>query len=171
MLTLYLAATTGLTLTGFLLVKIVELKNQYEEEQLKIQLSLETAQKREREAKEKLYRAKGILQSIAQEFLMISSTVDWVDKLSPVEFQQRYQDLWDKTAEAQMLIAFYAPTLKESAENLDSLLNNYWRKLYWVLVGEQAERTTQDAPEIGEYSQLIVAKISVIKQKLVELIS
>lgn len=169
MLTLYLAATTGLTLTGFLLVKIVELKNQYEEEQLRIQLSLETTKKREREAKEKLHRVKSILQSIAQEFLMISSTVDWVDSLSPADFQSRYQDLQDKIAEAQMLVTFYAPTLKESSENLENLLSNYWKKLYLVLVGEKVKRTIPNYLEVVEHSQLITAQIQNIRQKIGEI--
>lgn len=171
MLTLYLAATTGLTLTGFLLLKIVEIKNWYEEEKLKVQLSLETAKKREREAKEKLHRAKSILQRMAQEFSIISSSIDWIDGLSPTDFHSRHQDLRDKTAEAQMLLAFYAPTLKESVENLDNLLNDYWRRLYSVLVGEKNQRTTQDGSEIIECSQLIVTKISGIRQEVAQLMS
>lgn len=171
MLTLYLAATTGLTLTGFLLLKIVEIRNWYEEEKLKVQLSLETAKKREREAKEKLHRAKSILQRVAQEFSIISSTIDRVEGLSPAEFQSRHQDLWDKTAEAQMLLAFYAPTLTELMEQLDNLLSDYWRNLYWVLVGEKIARTAQDNLEVVERSQLIIARISSIRQKVAELIS
>ena len=70
-----------------------------------------------------------------------------------------------------MLLAFYAPTLKESVENLDNLLNDYWRRLYSVLVGEKNEKTTQDGSEIIECSQLIVVKISGIRQEVAQLMS
>lgn len=171
MLTIYLAATTGLTLTGFLLLKIVEIKNWYQEQELKKQLSLEIAKKRECGAKEKLLRVKSILQRMKQEFSIISSTIQWIDGLSPVDFQNRYQDLWDKTAEAQMLLAFYAPTLKESAENLDNLLSDYWSKLYSVLVGEKVERTTLNYLEVVEYSRMIPAQIQDIRKKIGEMTS
>lgn len=169
MLTLYLAATTSLTLTGFLLLKIVELKNGYEEKKLKVQLSLEAAKKRELQTKEKLHRAKIILQRIEQEFRVISSIIGWLDGLSPVDFQSRYQDLQDKTAEAQMLLAFYAPTLKESVENLDNLLNDYPKKLYSVLVVEKVERTTPNYLEVVEHSRMIPTQIQDIRQKIGEM--
>lgn len=169
MLFLYLPLLIILISIGFLTLGIVEFKCYFDEEKLRKYLASETAKKREREAKEKLIRAKSILQSMAQEFSVVSSTLHWTSQLSPVEFQNRYQNIWDKSNEAQMLIAFYAPTLEESADSLDNLLSNYWGKLYSVLVGEQVERTTPNYLEVVEYSQMISSQIQDISQKVKEL--
>ncbi len=170
MLFLYLYLLIVLISIGLVTLGLVEFKNYFEEEKLRKHLASETAKKREHQAKEKLIKAKSILQSMAQELSVISSTIKQVDELSPVDFQKRYQDLWDKSNEAQMLIAFYVPTLKETAENLDNLLSDYWRKLYSVLVGEQAERTTPNYLEVVEYSQIISDDINALRQKVNQLV-
>ncbi len=169
MLFLYLPLLIILISIGLVTLGIFEFKCYFDEEKLRKYLASETAKKREREAKEKLIRAKSILQSIAQEFSIIYSTIDWIDELSPVDFQQRYQDLWSKSNEAQMLIAFYAPTLKETADSLDEVSSIYWRKLYAVLVVEQVERTTPNYLEVVEYLQMIPTQIQDIRQKVKEL--
>lgn len=171
MLFLYLPLLIILISIGFLTLGIVEFKCYFDEEKLIKNLATETAKKREREAKEKLLRAKSVLQIIAQEFSVVSSTLDWTSQLSPVEFQNRYQGLWDRSNEAQMLVAFYAPTLKETADSLDEAISIYWRKLYAVLVVDQVERTTPNYLEVGEYSQIICDEINALRQKVKQLIN
>lgn len=171
MLFLYLSLLIVLISIGLVTLGIVEFKNYFEEEKLRKHLASETAKKREHQAKEKLIKAKSILQSMAQELSIISSTIEELDKISPIDFQRRYQDLWDKSNEAQMLVAFYAPTLKGTAENLDNLLSDYWKKLYSVLVGEQGERTTPNYLEVVEHSQIISDDINALRQKVNQLVN
>lgn len=169
MLFFYLPLLIILISIGLVTLGIFDLKYYFEKENLRRYLAAEATKKRYRLAKEKLHRAKSMLQKMAQELLIIPLMIERVDGLSPVDFQSRYQDLQSKAAEAQMLIAFYAPTLKESAENLDALLSDYWRKLYSVLVGFQATRSTPNYLEVVEYSQIISDYISALRQKVNQL--
>ncbi len=164
-LTLLIFATS----TGLFILKMLEIKQERELEQLKIQLEAESNKKHSLLIKEKLITFNIFLQEIARDFSLIFPTINWSERISSDDFSDKYKPLWSKVGEVQLIADFYVPSIKDLSQDLEQLTTEYWRYLYKALVTEEGERTSPDCLEVEKYSQLVPSKINDISQKIREI--
>ena len=91
--------------------------------------------------------------------------------MPPVDFHNKYRDLCAKAAEVQMIVDFYAPSVREPVEELYGLMNCYWGNFHVVLViEEKVDHTMPSYLEAVKYSQKIPSKVYDIQRKIGEIV-
>ena len=170
MFSIYLTLLISATSTGFFILKTLEIKQERELEQLKMQLEAASNESYNQRVREKLINFNRLLQEMALDFSLIFPTIDCSTKMSPDDFSNKYQPLWSKVSEIQLIADFYVLSIKEFTQDLDELLADYWRYLYKALVTEEGDRTSLDYLEAEKYAQIVPAKIDDIRQKIKEIV-
>lgn len=167
---IYVTLFISATLTGFLVLKKLEGVRKWELELEELRLASENFKRDNLLVKEKLVHFNIFLREMALDFSLIFLTIDCSAKMSQHDFYSKYRAKWAKVSEVQMIADFYAPPIRELAEELDKLTLCYWRYLYKVLVAEQnIDRSSPDYLEAEKYSQIVPAKINDIRQKIKEI--
>lgn len=165
-LTLLISATS----TGFFILRTLEKEQERELEQFLLQLEAANNESYNQKVREKLINFNRLLQEMALDFSLIFPTIDWLTKMTSNNFYNKYQPLWSKVSEVQLIADFYVPSIKESTQDLDELTTDYWRYLYRALVTEEGDRTLPDCLEAEKYHQIIPAKVDDIRQKIKEIV-
>ncbi len=180
MVTVFLICLTLLifaTSTGFLILRMFEIKHEKELEQFTLQLQTENNQIHNQKVREKLIKFLSFLEEMALDFSLIFPSIDFSAKMSQDDFCNRYLPLWNKVGEIQLVADFYVPSIKELTQELDGLTTDYWRYLHKILVIREGDcfqhcaprnRTSPDYLEAEKYAQIVPAKINDIKQKIRE---
>jgi hypothetical protein len=121
----------------------------------------------------KLERAHVLLSEISREFSLTFLTIDWSAEMLPSDFHNKYRDLCAKAAEVQMIVDFYAPSVRESVEELYKLMGCYWMHFHLVLVmvekGEKVDCTTSSYSEAENYSIIIPSNVYKIQREIREI--
>lgn len=174
-----IAVLTGLfTLSGVGLTTLTQVINTQRNQRFELRkensrLEFETSRERADLIREKLEKSHIILSEISREFSLTFLTIDWSAKMPPIDFHNKYRDLCAKADEVQMIVDFYAPSVRESVEELYGLMNCYWGYFHVVLVieekGEKVDHTTPSYLEAVRYSQMIPAKVYDIQRKIREI--
>lgn len=145
MFSIYLTLLISATSTGFFILKTLEIKQERELEQFKLQLEAASNESYNQRVREKLINFNRLLQEMALDFSLIFPTIDCSAKMSQDNFYNKYRALWAKVSEVQMITNFYAPSIRELAEDLDKLTICYWKHLHKVLVIEESiDRSSPD---------------------------
>lgn len=173
------AVVTGLsTLSGVGLTNLVQTINtqrnqRFELKKESLRLEFEASREYANFIRKKLDKAYITLSEISREFSLTFLTIDWSAKMPPDDFHNKYRDLCAKAAEVQMTVDFYAPSIRESVEELYGLMNCYWGYFHVVLVieekGEKVDHTTPSYLEAVKYSQMIPSKVCNIQRKIREM--
>jgi hypothetical protein len=156
--------------TGFFILNQLERKREIELEQFKLQLESENIKNHNLLVREKLISFNRFLQEMALDFSLLFPTIDCSTKISPNAFDNKYQPLWNKISEIQLIADFYVPSIQEPAQELDKLATEYWQHLYKALVIEEGDRTSPDYLEAQKYAHIISTKIDNIRQKIREIV-
>ena len=174
-----IAVLTGLfTLSGVGLTTLTQVINTQRNQRFELRkensrLEFETSRERDDLIREKLEKSHIILSEISREFSLTFLTIDWSAKMPPIDFHNKYRDLCAKADEVQMIVDFYAPSVRESVEELYGLMNCYWGYFHVVLLieekGEKVDHTTPSYLEAVRYSQMIPAKVYDIQRKIREI--
>ena len=167
---IYLTLLIYATSTGFFILKKLEIKQERELEQLKMQLEAASNESYNQRVRQKLINFNRLLQEMALDFSLIFPTIDCSAKMTSKNFYNKYQPRWSKVSEVQLIADFYVPRVKEFTQDLDELTTDYWRYLYKALVTEEGDRTTPNYLEAVKCSQIIPAQIDSIRQKVEEAI-
>lgn len=177
-------AATSTILTGFFTLSAVVIttltqtfntrRNQrFELKKENLRFELETSRKHADLIREKLEKAHIILSEISREFSLTFLTIDWSVKMLPADFHNKYRDLCAKAAEVQMIVDFYAPSVRESVEELRGLMESYWMHFHLVLVmeekGEKVNSKTFSYSESASYSQIIPSNVYKIQMEIREM--
>lgn len=163
----FLISTTS---TGFLILNRLEVKQERELEQEELLLEKENFKRKNLLVKQKLLRFNVFLREMELDFALIFPTINCSAKMSYDGFYSKYRTKWDKVSEVQTIADFYAPAIKELAEELNELTICYWRCLHKVLVAEEnIDRSSPDYLEAEKYSQIISMKINDIRRKIKEI--
>jgi hypothetical protein len=170
------AVVTGVsTLSGVGITSLIQTINtqrtqRFELRKESLQLEFKASHEQTALIREKLEKAHIILSEISREFSLTFLTIDWSAKMLPVDFHNKYRELCTKADEVQMIVDFYAPSIKESVEELYGLMNCYWGFFHVVLVmeekGEKVDPTTPSYLESVKYSQKIPSKVYEIQTKI-----
>lgn len=167
------SALSGVGLTALMQTINTQRNQRFELRKESLRLEFETSREYAGLIREKLEKAHIVFSEISREFSLTFLTIDWSAKMPPVHFHNKYRDLCDKTAEVQMIIDFYAPSVRESVEELYGLMNCYWGYFHVVLVieekGEKVDHTTPSCLEAVKCSQMIPSKVYGIQRKIGEM--
>lgn len=171
-----IAVLTGLfALSGAGLTALTQIINTLHNQRFELRkessrLEFETSRERTDLTREKLEKSHIILSEISREFSLTFLTIDWSAKMPPIDFHNKYRDLCAKAGEVQMIVDFYAPSARESVEELYGLMNCYWGNFHIVLVNEEkGEKVGLETPtylEAVKYSQMIPSKVYDIQRKI-----
>lgn len=152
--------------TGFFILNRLERKREIEIEQFKRQLEAESIKSRKLLIAEKLIVFTRFLQEMTLDFSLLFPKIDCSTKMSSNDFYNKYQPLWNKISEIQLIADFYVPSIQEPVQELDKLATEYWQHLYKALVAEEGDHTSPDYLEAQKYAQIIPIKIDNIRQKI-----
>jgi hypothetical protein len=174
-----IAALTGFfTLCGAGLTSLTQIINTQRSQRFELRkensrLESETSRERSELVREKLEKSHIILSEISREFSITFLTIDRSANMSPIDFHNKYRDLCAKVDQVQMIIDFYAPSVRGSVEELYGFMNHYWGHFHTVLAidekGGMVDHTTLSFSEAMKYSRKIQGKAYEIQEKISEI--
>jgi hypothetical protein len=174
-----IAVLTGLfVLSGAGLTSLTQIINTQRSQRFELRkensrLESETSRERSDLVREKLEKSHVILSEISREFSLTFLTIDYSAKMPHIDFHNKYRDLCAKAEQVQMIVDFYAPSVRESVEELYRLMNFYWGYFHLVLIiienGEEVDHKTPSYLEAVKYSQMIPGKAYEIQRQIREI--